>query len=355
MLPESLTVNFARSVARSGNAATRVKRYCFDKVFHDSLAGGHPRENLEASFDIVFEDPYIAAEYLEVEALMVICQSIGSLKCSSQWYLRLTHTRLAESILDFCGVPSVPTRLRHICLRLLGYGSCSLIGEFTKGGQKSIRRWKGSGMKDIDRHFDHAIKHHELPVDAAHRLRTYLSGGCFPLPVNASEAVDAIQDATRKLRLRDIHNKDTGPKRTKKYEEIGRGLNSLRKFLDAAHAFGVSVSSEKPHNPRPSSKTGIVHRPPLFIAIDLGLRQEEGHFHGSIFFQAYMFNQDALLKSIEKDELMVRDDDALLISGITVKIAEGGRYDDLVRRYRPPGSHYSAAPLPVAVGVGELL
>ena len=52
MLPEGLTANFARSIARSGNAATRVKRYCFDKVYHDSLVGGHPRENLDASFDI---------------------------------------------------------------------------------------------------------------------------------------------------------------------------------------------------------------------------------------------------------------------------------------------------------------
>jgi len=84
MLSEGLTANFARSIARSGNAATRVKRYCFDKVYHDSLVGGHPRENLEASFDIVFEDPYVTAEYLEAEVFMVICQSIGSLRSPKQ-------------------------------------------------------------------------------------------------------------------------------------------------------------------------------------------------------------------------------------------------------------------------------
>jgi histidyl-tRNA synthetase len=349
MLPESLTVNFARSVARSGNAATRVKRYCFDKVFHDSLAGGHPRENFEASFDVVFEDQFIAAECLEAEAFMVICQSIGSLKCSSPWYLRLTHTRLADSILDFCGVP---VRLRNICLRLLGYGSCSLLSEFTRDGHKTLRRRKGAGMKNIDRHFDQAIKHHDLPVEAAHRLRTYLSGGCFPLPANASEAIDALEAGTRRLRLRDIHNKDTEPKRTKKYEEIGRAINSLRKFLGALHTFGISVPFETPQDAKTNLE--MAHSSPFFIAIDLGIRQDEGHFHGSIFFQAFMFNQDVLRKCIEKDEQIVQDDDALLISGIAVKIAEGGRYDDLVRKYRPPGSDYSTAPIPVAVGVGEL-
>lgn len=349
MLPESLTVNFARSVARSGNAATRVKRYCFDKVFHDSLAGGHPRENFEASFDVVFEDQFVAAEYLEAEAFMVICQSVGSLKCASPWYLRLTHTRLADSILDFCGVP---VRLRSICLRLLGYGSCSLLGEFAGDGHKATRRRMGAGMKNLDRHFDQAVKHHDLPMEAAQRLRTYLSGGCFPLPVNASEAVDALEAGTRRLRLRDIHNKDTGPKRTKKYEDIGRAINSLRKFLSALHTFGMSVPFERPQDNKTNLE--IAHSSPFFIAIDLGIRQEEGHFHGSIFFQAFMFNQDELRACIEKDGSMLQDDDALLISGIVVKIAEGGRYDDLVRKYRPPGSDYSTAPIPVAVGVGEL-
>jgi len=96
MLPEDLTANFARAVARSGNAATRVKRYCFDKVYHSPLAGGHPRENFEASFDIVFEDPYVAAEYLEAEVMMVIS---GAMRCLVQrpfWFLRLTHSRLAD-------------------------------------------------------------------------------------------------------------------------------------------------------------------------------------------------------------------------------------------------------------------
>ena len=46
----------ARSVSRGGSATSHLKRYDIDKVFHKSLIGGHPRETLEASFDIVHED-----------------------------------------------------------------------------------------------------------------------------------------------------------------------------------------------------------------------------------------------------------------------------------------------------------
>ena len=72
-------------------------------------------------------------------------------------------------------------------------------------------------------------------------------------------------------------------------------------------------------------------------------------FYFILFFQAFTFDQYALLKYIQNDEMMVRNDNAILASGITARVAEGGRYDDLVRMYRPPGSHYSSTPIPVAV------
>jgi translation initiation factor 2-alpha kinase 4 len=57
LLPEDLTVSFARSLGRGGAATSNLKRYDFDRVYHKSLVGGHPRESLEASFDIVHDDP----------------------------------------------------------------------------------------------------------------------------------------------------------------------------------------------------------------------------------------------------------------------------------------------------------
>ena len=47
-------------------------------------------------------------------------------------------------------------------------------------------------------------------------------------------------------------------------------------------------------------------------------------FYFILFFQAFTFDQYALLKYIQNDEMMVRNDDAILASGITARVAEGG-------------------------------
>lgn len=77
-LPEDLTVSFARQCARGGRATACFKRFDIDKVFHKGLAGGHPSETIEASFDIIDENSKSHAEYLEGETIMVLCQSIAS-------------------------------------------------------------------------------------------------------------------------------------------------------------------------------------------------------------------------------------------------------------------------------------
>lgn len=79
LLPEDLTATFARAVGRGGAATAQLKRYDIDRVFHRSVTGGHPRETLEASFDLVHEDPHVRGYQLECEALMVVCQSLAAL------------------------------------------------------------------------------------------------------------------------------------------------------------------------------------------------------------------------------------------------------------------------------------
>ena len=84
VLPEDLTVSFARQCARGGSATACFKRYDIDKVYLNGIAGGHPRESLEASFDIVDEDNKNNGEYLEGETILVLCQSIGTIFSSGE-------------------------------------------------------------------------------------------------------------------------------------------------------------------------------------------------------------------------------------------------------------------------------
>lgn len=79
LLPEDLTAPFARTVGRAGAAAANLKRYDIGRVYHKSLVGGHPREGLEASFDITQEDPNVGFTNVETEAMMVLSQAMATI------------------------------------------------------------------------------------------------------------------------------------------------------------------------------------------------------------------------------------------------------------------------------------
>lgn len=74
LLPEDLQVNFARAIGRGGGSLSNVKRYEIGTSFLKSISGGHPREFLEASFDIIMEDPNAKNEIFLAETIMVVCQ-----------------------------------------------------------------------------------------------------------------------------------------------------------------------------------------------------------------------------------------------------------------------------------------
>jgi eukaryotic translation initiation factor 2-alpha kinase 4 len=114
----------ARAVGRGGTAASHLKRFDIDRVFHKSMAGGHPRESLEASFDIVYEEN-ARVHLIEAELVLVAIEVMTLLPKTNPrkplhflkpplWYIRLSHTRLADAILDLCGVP-VNNDLRRAC------------------------------------------------------------------------------------------------------------------------------------------------------------------------------------------------------------------------------------------------
>jgi hypothetical protein len=69
----------ARAVGRGGVAASNIKRYEIATVYHKSVAGGHPRESLEATFDVIQDETNVSGYQLEAEAILVLCQAMSSL------------------------------------------------------------------------------------------------------------------------------------------------------------------------------------------------------------------------------------------------------------------------------------
>jgi len=366
LLPEDLCAPFARAVGRGGSAAANIKRYDIDRVHHKAIAGGHPRESLEATFDIVMEDSQTSGRQIEVESIFVASQAMAMLAppespqlpfgaMSPIWYLRLTHTRLADSILEICEVPSKES-IRRACLAIFS-ASCAPGPSYVskalrkKGKKRTKQKKKANAAELLDAQLSDAVENQSLPIPAANKLRAFITKGCMPLPCNIEEATDKLLSAVLFIRSSDKEAK-SDPRRMKRYEEIGKILKSLKNLIASLGALGVGplLGSGK------QSSKGRVSRP-LYISLDLGLRQRRKHYHGQLLFQCIVL-PDSYFEDVADTGEEHTNDYVTSSNGPGMKVAEGGRFDDLVRKYRPPGNfgsaifnHYTTAPIPQCMGV----
>lgn len=369
VLPEDLTAPFARAIGRGGAATSSIKRYDIDRIYHKSLAGGHPRETLEASFDIVHDDHGSAVEIC-TETLLVASRVIELLPISKSpsgpwkrsgplWFVRINHTRLGDAILDLCGVPTKDS-VRRAALTILGRFTSPTVyrlkhflmqQKLLSDPQQSLTS-ENIIQDRLEELIADAEQNHGLPSVSARRLRAFIECCGFLSPLG-SLSIDKLKEAISKLR-NSHQTKHAEPKLLKRFEDAARSLKFFRDIIAALE------SALKPLV-GPEGKASDRARP-LFISVDFGLRQRRRHYHGGIIYQ-YVVLPENFLDTIVPDE----SNEALLSStGVGVKVAEGGDFTDLVRRNRPPGNfastfvgEYTASPIPfccgVRVAVGKLV
>jgi hypothetical protein len=313
------------------------------------LTGGHPRESLEASFDISQEDAQWHGELIEAETLLVLCQAIASISTSNPetrlsteqpvsspvWYIRITHTRLSDSIMDICGVP-LKENLRRLCLQLftrLTAPTPAYVVRFLVKPQRKRSRSESSmelandtDTSKLDNYIAWLVETHGLPKVAAQRLRIFILSGCFPLPSHLGEALECIERAMARLQQLDLKGV-TDPKRLKRYDDIGRGIKSLVTLDATMKTLGLVPLNEV-------DTAGVELQQlsrPLYICLDLGLRQPRKHFHGQLFFQAFVLQDDVLQNDGDKRQGV---GDAESVSNVIFgsKIAEARQAKDQFRR-----------------------
>lgn len=174
-------------------------------------------------------------------------------------------------------------------------------------------------------HIDAAVESRDLPKSAANRLKLFLTAGCSPLPADFFDALDTILLATGKLRVFDAENRVADPRRLKRYEDITRIVKSLKHLLLSMSTMGIGPI----YGSRNESHIGFASRP-LYLALDLGLRQRRKHFHGQLSFQAIVlpgnFFDDTSTETSDQEV----NKKLVSIVGHGMKVAEGGRYDELV-------------------------
>jgi len=321
------------------------------------MTGGHPREALEATFDIVHDDSG-KTHLLEAEALLVATQAtqllpqrdmsfLGRALKAPLWYIRINHTRLADAIMDLCGVATKES-LRKICLNLLSRYTSIHPGDLEEVYYQSrVKADDDSLVKEVQTVLNEACTKHDLSNSAAQRLLDFVVA-CRSTRSSCSiqESISGLKRALSSLRSAVPSNED--PRRLKRLEDAAR---SLRVVLDVCNSY-ESILCKPLVDTDSGSKSKCI---PLYIALDLGLRQRRKNYHGGILFQCIVL-PDAYFDT-KGGELETH---AALISptGSAVKIAEGGEYSDLVRKNRPPGNFasvlvhsYTSAPIPHCVGV----
>lgn len=321
------------------------------------MTGGHPRESIEASFDIVQEDT-TKAHLFEAETIAVACQVIGFLPRrklpsltfqaeSPLWFLRINHTRLADAVLDLCGVPAKEST-RQSALQILGAFTAATPHSMMKNFVPKRKSSSRQNLKESDRRgkletlLNNAVESHGLPRSSADKLRAFIEQ-CHPMPHEVNDCIERLKKA-----VLGIEGGDGGPKRMKRLEDAARALRSIKDLFSTLKTIQI-----EPTIPSLDMLANDV-KCPLYVSVDLGLRQRRKHYHGGIVFQCIVL-PDALVDDLNPDET---NDMLVSSSGRGVKVAEGGNFSDLVRKHRPPGnfaasfvSQYTAAPIPICAGV----
>lgn len=313
-LPHSLTESFARFVAR--NNIHRLKRFNFAQVYRSNVAGSrsHPRQLNEADFDIIWNDPQ-CLRLVELETIHVVYEVMAALyQYVGPFYLKLSNSKLIKSIMEICCVP-------HGSRKAVGQLFSNNAVENVHSGVSStaVPTLKGNHLKHIHKVFrdngmhenvmGYAVEFLQLPEDplaALEQVEKVFAKIDLSLTQETKKGrTDANEDRTMKHRHQILQ---------KSLQEGKEGIIELRKLL-----------------------TGMYHLQfdgPLCIRLDLGLRPREDHYSSGVVFQA------ALASSAQKKGRLMHD----------VVIAEGGRYDNLVCRYRLPAARIQT-PVIAAIGV----
>ena len=259
--------------------------------------------------------------------------------------------------MELCGVPPKET-IRRVAFRILTQVTAPPPSRLSGGLPKAKKvggQIAATPEQLLDGMLADAVTFHGLPQPAANNLRRFIVSRCLPLPTDFLEALDCIQDGVVQLRRSGRKDNKPDPRRLKRFDDVGRSLKSMRELYGLLVSAGISpvFGREGKQNDRESRLSC-----PLYISLDLGLRQRRKHLHGLLHFQAIALPDDYFERNVVDEGIIESNDTIISASGPGSRIAEGGRYDELVRKYRPPGNfgsalfnYYTGSPIPMCVSI----
>ena len=220
---------------------------------------------------------------------------------------------------------------RQSCQHILTVlASCSPLELFNQRAQSRKHKRKNREIKQqkMEKALESAVERGNLSKRSAKRIRAFLSHFLVP-QLDANRVLDDIAAAARKIHHADInssnHNDEVKRLSSNCFREAIRCLNELRRLLKAMEALGIktAVNLNEGETPYNGLQDNLSY--PAYISIDLGLRQRRKHYAGRLYFQAMLLQNDFFQ---EDGETTTNP----FLNEKSIRIAEGGRYDDLVRQ-----------------------
>ena len=267
---------------------------------------------------------------------------------SPLWYVRLSHTRLADAVLDMCGVPQKDS-LRRLCFHILTRFASAPPLVLLATNSKRSRASEASQVQEARLVLDDAVRNHGMPKAAAEKLLVFVRA-CLPLHSDIHSSVESLKRAIGTLR--GLEQSRIEPRKMKRFEDAAKSLKTVKDLIDVLGSLDIGPKLGFAENGGDEQRS---RSRPLYISLDLGLRQRRRHYHGGIIYQCICLPENYFRDMADSEE---SHETLIFSTGRGTKVAEGGNYSELVRKNRPPGNfaaafvnHYTTAPIPHCAGV----
>jgi histidyl-tRNA synthetase len=387
-----------------------VKRYVVGKTYrrNERGGGGHPLEEVQAQYDVVYDSRHALPEVLEGEVVWLagqVIKALGPKMAATPYILRLNNAHLSNNLLELL---ETPAENRRDVLRVLEIACSTLplsgkqLGGLIDNIAPPLPKATAEKLKSLVATLLGGARGDPFSVlDALARFM-------HSLPVTQSVLGDEVaQDGPSRPAVKPRRELKRLKQVIKAIFDAAAGLEALLNFL---HALGMlagpsvrrdtagversasggwgsaadRLASTAPADVRdasifarsPSTPSGLEHQtldaakawlstrremtyPPGQVLLDLGLWRRKSHYNSGLIFQV-------IVPPLEKEDsaesgggpsgminLSREDTPAKVVSErlrfLRYCVAEGGRYDSLILEHRTPAQY--ASPMVVAVGL----
>ncbi|KAL1519285.1 hypothetical protein AB1Y20_022814 [Prymnesium parvum] len=186
-------------VAQQHKLDSPLKCFSFNHALRRDPAGGLPRQELIADFDIVLlpnaSASKAAGAHLVAELIVVCHQIMTELHVQSRdgadVCLQLSHPSVLEPLLDMCGAPSLPAK-RSQLIATLAKAAAKRVSDWAPVSARLVQRelCSESCARELHKYVWHTWRPEEL-----HKLRTLVGArGMSPSNAQALAALDALDE-----------------------------------------------------------------------------------------------------------------------------------------------------------------